>query len=151
MPTENSRIPVFWLLAFGVLVSDQISKFMVTRALVLGETMPIFEGYFHFTHVRNTGGAFGLVPGAQKFFLAASVLVTIGVIIYKLSQKPGGSLVNMALGLILGGAAGNLVDRLNGGEVIDWIDFQIWPVFNIADMALISGLALLSLYIIRSN
>lgn len=151
MATDNNRIPVFWLLAFSVLISDQISKLIVTRSLVLGETMPISEGYFHFTHVRNTGGAFGLIPGAQKFFLAASILVTIGIIIYKLSQKPQGSLVNIALGFILGGAAGNLVDRLYSGEVIDWIDFQIWPVFNIADMALVSGLALLSFYIIRST
>ena len=116
-----------------------------------GQTMQLINGYFNITYVRNPGGAFGLMPSGQLFFLAASGAVIVMILGYKVWRRPESAWTNLAVGLILGGTAGNLIDRLSYGEVIDWLDFRIWPVFNVADMALVIGLGLFSIQIIRSN
>ena len=116
-----------------------------------GQTTQLINGYFNITYVRNPGGAFGLMPSGQLFFLAASGAVIVMILGYKVWRRPESAWTNLAVGLILGGTAGNLIDRLSYGEVIDWLDFRIWPVFNVADMALVIGLGLFSIQIIRSN
>lgn len=135
----------------GVLLLDQITKAIIIFNLVQGQTFPIVKGYWHITYVRNPGGAFGLMPRGQGFFLLASIAVITLIVLYAVVRRPEGRLAEMAFGLILGGTAGNLVDRLRYGEVIDWLDFRIWPVFNIADIALVTGLVLLAWLIIRSD
>jgi len=142
---------IFWLLALGVLISDQLTKAAIKSELTLGRTIPIVHDRFHITYVKNPGGAFGLMPHGQVFFLLASVTVLIIILAYKVSRKPPGLLINAALALIFGGTAGNLLDRLLYGQVIDWLDFRFWPVFNFADTALVVGLALFSLSIMRAH
>lgn len=142
---------IFWLLALGVLISDQLTKAAIKSELTLGRTIPIVHNRFHITYVRNPGGAFGLMPRGQAFFMLASVAVIAIILAYKISKRPRGLLINAALALILGGTAGNLVDRLLSGQVIDWLDFRFWPVFNFADTALVVGLALFSLSILRAD
>ncbi len=133
------------------LAADQLTKLMIRQSLSAGQSIPVFNKYFHITFVRNPGGAFGIFPVGKSFFLVIAIFVVIGIIIYKLTHPGIGRMANLAMGLVLGGAAGNLVDRLFIGEVVDWIDFRIWPVFNIADIVLVVGLSLFSLYIIRSS
>ncbi|HEB12762.1 MAG TPA: signal peptidase II [Actinobacteria bacterium] len=142
---------IFWITALVALAADQLTKLMIRQSLSAGQSIPVFNKYFHITFVRNPGGAFGIFPVGKSFFLVIAIFVVIGIIIYKLTHPGIGRMANLAMGLVLGGAAGNLVDRLFIGEVVDWIDFRIWPVFNIADIVLVVGLSLFSLYIIRSS
>ena len=101
------------------------------------------SGVFHLTYVQNTGAAFGFLRGKTLFFIVVAVLV-LGFIIFlapRLSrEKP---LLGLVFGLLLGGALGNLIDRIRFGYVIDFLDFRVWPVFNIADMAIVVGVCFL--------
>lgn len=148
---ETSSSMAFWVAASAVLILDRATKLVITRHLDLGRSIPVIRGYFQISYVRNPGGAFGFLPGGRTFFLLASIIAVGGIIAYKSRRGPQKPLTDLSLGLILGGAAGNLIDRLLYGSVVDWLDFKIWPVFNIADAALVVGLGLFSLEIIRSN
>lgn len=126
----------------SVLAADQLSKQLVHRYMALGESVPA-EGFLRLTYVTNTGGAFGLFTD-QTLFLTGASFVGIGVLLlfYRTHPWPG-RLVRLSLGLLLGGAVGNLIDRLRSGEVIDFIDVGWWPVFNLADSSIVLGITLL--------
>jgi signal peptidase II len=150
--------PKLRLLLAAVLVSlplDQITKYLIYTNLSYAERIQVVEGFFYLTHVRNTGAAFGLFSGAPEplrlaFFIVVS-LVAVGIILSFFSQlAPGDRLSALSLGLILGGASGNLVDRLHFGEVVDFLHFKLWggyawPDFNLADTFIVVGVALLVL------
>lgn len=139
---------VFWLLALGVFLVDRVTKYYVTSTLAEGGTIQIIPGILHVTFVLNPGGAFGLLPQGTIFFTLITLIVFIAVIWYYVTQRPHHPAVAAALGLIVGGTAGNLYDRLVVGRVIDWIDFRVFPVFNVADAALVTGLSLIALMIL---
>jgi signal peptidase II len=113
------------------------------RKLELNESIEVVKNIFYLTLVHNTGAAFGIFRNQALFFVIVSILAVIAILIYikKFSNIP--LMIKIALGLILGGAAGNLVDRLRFGHVVDFLDFKIWPVFNIADSAITVGAFLL--------
>ncbi len=125
-----------------VLVLDQLSKVTIQRLFQPGESNPIFTGIFHLTYVQNTGAAFGLLKGQQWVFLvfAALIILWMGLSLHRSSSR--GEL-DWSAALIFSGAIGNLIDRARFGYVIDFLDFRIWPVFNIADSALTIGVAVL--------
>ena len=128
-------------------VADQLTKLLITNTLGPGEGWPLLAPLLSFTYVQNTGAAFGLFKGQQFTF----IFVSIGVISWILGIvcTMAGALplpVTWGLGLVFGGAVGNLIDRLRVGYVIDFIDLHVWPVFNIADAAITVGVALLILY-----
>jgi len=138
----------FWLLALGVFLVDRLTKTLVTSALAVGGTIPVIPGVLHITFILNPGGAFGLLPQGTIFFTLVTIIVFTSVIWYYVSQRPHHWAVVTALGMVLGGTAGNLFDRLTVGQVIDWIDFRVFPVFNVADAGLVTGLGLIALMII---
>ena len=138
----------FWLLALGVFLVDRLTKVFVTSILGEGGTIPVIPGILHITFVLNPGGAFGLLPQGTIFFTLVTLVVFTAVIWYYITQRPRHWVVVTALGLVLGGTAGNLYDRLTVGRVIDWIDFRVFPVFNVADAALVTGLGLIALTIL---
>lgn len=126
----------------GILLVDQSSKFWIKGFLSLGESFP--EGWpVRFTYVQNTGIAFGIK--ANQFFLVfvTSAVVVALLVFFLRYQKLQPQLVRIALSSILGGAVGNLIDRVNQGYVVDFIDLQVWPVFNIADSSIVVGVGLL--------
>ena len=150
------------LMAFVLsLVTDQITKQLVIWNLSFSDRVPVIEGFFYLTHARNTGAAFGLFADAdlwiRLFFFVGVTLVAIGIIIsFFRKLAPGDRLAALALGLILGGAVGNLIDRLRHGEVVDFLHFRLWggyswPDFNIADSAIVVGVALLVLELLASE
>jgi signal peptidase II len=141
----------FWLSFLLIFALDQATKAMVRINLDPGQSVPVLPGLFHVTYVRNPGGAFGLLPAASTLFLAASIVALIVIVGFYVWRRPSDRLMNLALGLIAAGTAGNLVDRLFHGQVIDWLDFRVWPVFNVADVGLVVGLGLLSVEIFRST
>ena len=131
-----------------VIGADQATKAAVRAGMEVGESVPLINGVLSLTHVSNTGAAFGLFQGSVPFFIvmAVAVLGTIAWVLWR--YRGNGALFATSLSLIFGGAAGNLIDRAAAGRVTDFIDVPIWPVFNVADIALDVGVALLILYII---
>lgn len=135
------------------LLLDQVTKEIVMQGLSLRENLDIIPGFFTLTHIRNAGGAFGLLAGEATrtrafFFLAVSGLA-LGVIVYLYTKllPPGRPWIAAALAMIFGGALGNMVDRLRFGEVVDFLDFHVgavhWPAFNVADSAISVGAGIL--------
>ena len=132
-----------WLISGLTLAADQLTKALIVASFVRGESLPLLPPLLCLTYVQNTGAAFGLFKGQQPLFVILSLLV-IGVITWELATKRANDAVTVwGCGLVLGGAAGNLIDRLRLGYVIDFIDLRVWPVFNVGDSAITVGVALL--------
>ena len=131
------------LLPLAVVIVDQLSKYVVVESMALGESIPIIESIFHLTYILNPGAAFGMFAHNRLFFIAIAVVV-IGVIAWARKEILASPLeVKAGCGLFLGGAVGNLIDRASQGVVIDFFDFRIWPIFNIADIAICIGVGLI--------
>ncbi|AOT68428.1 signal peptidase II [Geosporobacter ferrireducens] len=137
-----------YFLIITLLALDQITKYMVKNRFMVNESIAIIENVFHLTYVRNFGAAFGILKHQKLFFIVLTTAVLIGIIIFLRKQPRIHSIVKFSLSLIVSGAVGNLIDRVAYGYVIDFFDFRIWPVFNIADMAIVIGAFLLSYYLI---
>jgi signal peptidase II len=135
-------------LALAVFVLDQGLKALVEGAMSPGESIPVIPGFLSITYIRNDGGAFGILGGSQVLLLLGSV-VAVGVVLWMLIAGQRSRLATLACGLILGGAAGNLLDRLTTGEVTDYVHFSFWYVFNAADAAITVGVATLLLSTFR--
>jgi signal peptidase II len=142
------------------LLVDQAAKLTVAAAVPIRGSVSVIPGFFNFFHVRNRGMAFGMMnrPGSGFFFffLVAASIIAIGVLGYwylsgRHNQK---SSVSFGICLMIGGAVGNLIDRLRLGEVIDFIDLYVgqyhWPAFNVADMAVSAGAALIAIGLFTS-
>ncbi len=129
----------FFLIVVVVFFLDQLSKLFVVSRMQMFESIPVFENIFHLTLVPNYGAAFGLLPNRTGFLIAATIVVVVLILVY-VRQVPSHFIyLRLGLALQLGGALGNLADRIRLGYVVDFFDFQIWPIFNIADMAVVLG------------
>jgi signal peptidase II len=132
-----------------VFVLDRITKSIVAAQVAYGTEVPVIGGVVGITNVRNSGAAFGFAPAGATLFLFASILVSIGLIIY-VARNPGTTWSDAVLGLILGGTVGNGFDRIVYGTVTDFVNFHFWPVFNLADSAISIGVVLLiATYLLR--
>lgn len=133
-----------------ILSLDQLAKFFVVKNLQLNQSLPVIKNIFHLTLVHNRGAAFGILKNQALLFIFTSV-VAIVLIYFNLKQnkKQPFSLYRLGLILIFAGALGNLIDRLFLGYVIDFLDFRIWPVFNIADSSITIGAVLLGYCIVK--
>ena len=131
-------------LALAVFVLDQGLKALVEGSMRPGASIPVIPGFLSITHVSNTGGAFGILGGNPSVLLAGSVVAVV-VVLWMLLGGQQSRLATLGCGLILGGAAGNLLDRLTTGKVTDYIHFSFWYVFNVADAAITVGVAVLLL------
>ena len=134
---------MIFLSALVILVLDRISKVAVTKNLLQGHSIKIIPGIFHITLISNNGTAFGLFKGQNTFFIILSALVILSIVAYSFKARLAAP-ASLALGLILGGAIGNLTDRIRFGYIIDFLDFRIWPVFNVADSAITVGVIILT-------
>ncbi len=141
----------FMFLALGLLIADQSSKWLVMNRMTQGESIPIIEPVFYLTYVRNPGAAFGMLPYKTAFFITITVIVIIAVILFLKRIPEGKILLKTGLALQVGGALGNLIDRIRFGHVIDFFDFRVWPVFNIADTAIVIGAGILFLELMRGG
>lgn len=150
MPEQTRNARAWIWLAAAVLLLDQITKLVVVHNLrAYVDVIPV-TGFFNLVHVHNTGAAFSLFadqPGWQRGFFVAVALIASGVILYLLRKTAGRRMFSAALALILGGAIGNVYDRIAYGHVIDFLDVFVgswhWPAFNIADSAITVGAAML--------
>lgn len=128
----------FWLIFLLVLFFDRLSKLWIQHEYVLGENRPLISDWFSLTYVQNRGAAFGILEGQKLFFLIIAILVLIIIIWFNFKYKPE-IFIQISLGLIAGGAGGNLIDRFIYNAVIDFISIGWWPVFNIADIGIVTG------------
>ena len=133
---------VFYSIAIAVFILDQISKEVIRRHLPLYDSWPE-EGFLRIVHGLNTGSAFGLFSGFTNLLIIASI-VGIGVVLYYFQRQEITVIwYRLSIGLIVGGALGNLVDRLKDGAVVDFISVGWWPAFNVADSSISVGMVLL--------
>lgn len=138
----RSNEATFWTIlsiAAAVIFADQFTKSWVLQRFQLGESRPI-TAFLSFTFVENTGTAFGLFQGNNRALLILSMVI-LGALLYAargLSER-GGWWGALGVSFVLGGAIGNMLDRMNHGRVIDFLDFKVWPVFNVADSAITVG------------
>ena len=129
-------------LAALIFLVDQFTKFLTRELLSYGESFPRY-GFFRITHAQNTGSAFGLFPDQNTALILVAFLgITILALLYR-NLRPTTTLLRLSLGLQMGGAAGNLLDRLLQGHVTDFVDIGPWPVFNVADSSIVTGLVIL--------
>ncbi len=133
----------FFALALFILACDQFSKNWIIRQFEPGESWPIVKGIFHLTYVRNPGAAFGILAFRTSFFIIISLLMIFLIIYGERFFTQESFSLRLGMSLLAGGATGNLIDRMKYGYVVDFLDFKIWPVFNVADISLVVGIVLL--------
>ena len=133
----------FLLVALLVIIFDQLTKYYVVSNFYLGESVPVIEYIFHWTYILNPGAAFGMFEGSRWFFVVIAIGVLVGIWYMKDEINEGGWMMQYGAALFGGGAIGNLIDRARSGLVIDFFDFRIWPVFNVADIAICVGVAMI--------
>lgn len=154
VPARAIRPATFYFIALLVFGSDQWSKAWVLRTLDWEQSVPIFGNVFSLTLTRNTGGAWGFLPSGNLLFIVFASIAVVALLFayHRLPHVP--LLVGSALALALGGALGNLLDRLRYSYVVDFFYFHVgnfhWPIFNIADSAITLGIALLLFHFFRA-
>ena len=131
--------------AIAIIFLDQITKRMVVDYLKLHQSIPLINNILHLTYIQNTGAGFGILQGWNTILIFISLII-IGVILFHFDKIVKEKQIHIPIALILGGAIGNLIDRIFIGFVIDFIDFRIWPAFNIADSAISIGAVWLIIY-----
>jgi signal peptidase II len=144
----NMKTKFVTLLIILIFFLDQLTKRVIDQALTLKQSITILPNILYFTKAYNTGASFSILQGQQWFFILFAFLVIIAIIYYYKKIPINNRLF---IAFILAGTIGNLVDRLQYGYVIDFIDFKIWPVFNIADTAVCIGAAGLIYYILKDD
>jgi len=134
------------LTAIVITISDQWSKHVVRSDFYYGESRTVIEGFFNLTYVRNTGAAWGMLGGHTHVLTIISIVMLLAMIIYRRSFLNDSFSHRLALGLLVGGIVGNLMDRLRQNWVTDFFDFYYgnwhWPCFNIADAAICTGVGI---------
>lgn len=155
----------FWILGLAAIVVglDQWTKYLVETNVPLGSSyapFPALEPYFNIVHLTNTGAAFGLLRGQAGFFIVVAVIVIVVLLMFARQMGEGDWFMRLALGLQLGGATGNLIDRLHqGGHVTDFLLFTLpvgdrvyqWPAWNVADAGIVVGTILLAILLLRDD
>ncbi|MCL6477299.1 MAG: signal peptidase II [Peptococcaceae bacterium] len=140
---------MLYIVSLFILLLDQASKMYVMSTMIQGQSIPVIENVFHITYIHNPGAAFSLLAYRTTFFITVTLLVIAGILIFYWKRGVKSGPLPVALGLIAGGALGNLVDRVRFGEVVDFLDFRVWPIFNLADSAIVAGAGLLVIVLWR--
>ena len=151
---------VLYAIVLSIIFLDQATKLLIRNTLRLGQSIPIIPHVFDITYVLNPGAAFGLLAGRDPsfrnpFFIAISILAILLILYYYYHHRERRTLQVLGLSFILGGAVGNLIDRLSIGMVVDFLDFHYgryhWPAFNVADSAITIGVLLMMVDIVRGE
>ena len=155
---HKRHLGLMLLIVSSLIALDQVTKWQITRVMRLHESVTVLPGLFSITYIRNAGAAFGILAGSHAGFrlvffglTSALALALLGTIYVRLSPADWAGRVSVSA--ILGGAVGNLIDRIRAGEVIDFLDFSLmghhWPAFNVADAAITVGVGFLILHFFR--
>lgn len=134
---------MFWIVIIIGILLDQFSKYWIAGHFVLGESLPVIPNVFHLTYILNKGAAFSILSGKVWLLIIVSLVALGGILWYYRETDPSEKLKIFSLACITGGAIGNLIDRICLGAVRDFLDFLIWPIFNIADCFVVVGVVFL--------
>ncbi len=136
-----------YLIVGLIVIIDQISKIIIKKSMYLGQSMKVAGDFLRITYVENPGIAFGIQVGSPFVFTILSLLASMGIVVYMIYHRNGEKILKYGLAIILGGALGNLIDRLLAQRVVDFVDIGVgptrWPVFNVADSAVVVGMFVL--------
>lgn len=149
--SERGHLVPYLFIALGVIAADQLTKAIIRDRLAEGEAWPSPDALLAISHVENSGAAFGMFQGGGAFLLGAAAVGVGAIIVYMLLVPPAQRLYVAALSLILGGAIGNLIDRVAKGTVTDFIDPTHYPAFNIADSAIVCGVIAVAFLSLREE
>ncbi len=131
---------LFIVVAIVVFI-DQLTKQIISSTMEIGQSTAVIGNFLYITYVRNPGAAFGMLPYQTAFFVVITVVVGVLILYYYRMLSDDHKWLRFGLSLQLGGALGNLIDRISGGYVVDFINFTVWPpVFNVADSAIVIGI-----------
>jgi signal peptidase II len=135
---------LFYSVALTIAGLDQLLKFLVVKNLALGQSLPLIGRAVKITYVRNTGAAFSLFVGFSPYLALIGLAAAAVVLYWHTRVSPKNRLLQFGLAAVLGGSCGNLLDRVFRSYVVDYLDFKVWPVFNLADIAINVGVVLLA-------
>lgn len=127
------------LLVLFIILFDQLIKYLVSNNMFLGQSIPIIPQIFHLTYILNPGAAFGILENQRYLFIIIATILIIAVIYFYKKIIQLSKFFQIGIALLFSGAIGNMIDRITIGKVIDYMDFRIWPVFNLADIAIVFG------------
>ena len=153
-----NRWGVFSIITTVGLVVDQATKLYVDRAMALHQSIPVIDGLFNFTYLRNRGAAFSFLSDASwrlPFFIVVTLVAAVVIVVALKKMRDDQKLAHASLAMIFSGAIGNLIDRVRMGEVIDFLDVywknHHWPAFNVADSLICVGVALVALDMLKEE
>jgi signal peptidase II len=145
----------YYLIAIFIILIDQVTKWLIVTKMHLGESIPVINDILYITSHRNRGAAWGILQGQMWLFYVITVIVIVAIVYYIQKEAKGKWLLGVSLAFMLGGAIGNFIDRLFRKEVVDFIHTYIFgynfPVFNIADSALVIGVVLLMIQMLHDE
>ena len=140
---------MYYILIIAVVIIDQASKYIVKTYMALHESISVIENIFHITYIHNYGAAFSILEGQRWLLLVVTGIALLIFLVYMIVKKDSlHNVLKISMALIIAGGVGNLIDRAFYGYVVDFFDFRIWPIFNIADIAVCIGCALLIVYVL---
>lgn len=133
-----------------IIAADQVTKFAIVKNINMGETIEVIRDFFYITYIRNKGAAWSIFQNGRYYFIALTIIASVIIIYFLLKSK--NRIFSLSLSFILGGAIGNLIDRIAVGAVVDFLQFYFWsymfPVFNVADIFITVGTIILAIYLI---
>ena len=145
---------VLLLIGATIFTLDRITKMLVVQNLDLYDSwapIPVLERLLRITHITNSGAAFGLFENGGNIFMVVAILVALAIVYYVSTYPSLPGLVQFSLGLQLGGALGNMWDRIEFGSVVDFVDIGFWPIFNVADSSIVIGVLILAFWLWREE
>lgn len=142
---------MFYLIAVIWLVLDQVTKYYVMNHFVIGESVSVIQNVFHLTYIINRGAAFGMLANQRWFFLVVAFILIIVYAIYHKKVNRGPISLRIGSALLISGAIGNGIDRYVLHGVVDFFDFRIWPIFNVADIGICVGVACIIYHLLRNE
>lgn len=142
---------MFYLVTIVWLLLDQLSKYYVQTHMHLGQSIAVIPGFFHWTYIVNHGAAFGILRDQRYLFLAIVIVLILVIAYHYKAVVRGPAYIRIGTGILLAGAVGNAIDRFTQGGVVDFFDFRVWPIFNVADIGIVVGIVLVAYYMIKSD
>lgn len=140
---------MYYLLILAIILADQAVKYLVRTEMALNQSVSLIDGVFHLTYIHNYGAAFSILEGKQYLLIAITLLAVASITVYIVwKRKTAHPMLLLGLSMIVGGGCGNLIDRAMQGYVVDFLDIRFWPIFNLADMAVVGGCLLLMIYLL---
>ena len=143
---------MFWLLFAVLLVIDQVTKYLVSSSMELGQSFPLIEGVFRLTYVHNDGAAFSILQGQRWFFVVITLIALVAIVFVRYKYYKNDKWMTAALAVLAAGALGNLLDRFLYGYVVDFFDFYLinFAVFNFADCCIVVSLIFISILVLKT-